>query len=84
MCEATITGTHLGTPALPVLGGLLVGVPPTGKRIAVQSIHFYRVVGGTIVEHRATRDDLGIMQQLGLLAPTGHAAADLSRPLLAP
>ncbi len=57
---------NLGTPELPVLGGLLIGVAPTGRQFTVQSIHFYRVVGDEIVEHRAVRDDLGIMQQLGL------------------
>lgn len=31
MCEMTMTGTHLGTPALPVLGGHLTGAAPTGR-----------------------------------------------------
>ena len=79
MCEETISGTHLGTPQLPVLGGLLVGVPPTGKRMTVESIHVYRIAGDEIVEHRAVRDDLGIMQQLGLLPATSHAVGDISR-----
>ncbi len=82
MCEEIISGTHLGTPELPVLGGLLVGVLPTGKRFTVQSIHYYHVAGGEIVEHRAVRDDLGIMQQLALLPPTMHGAGDVSRPAL--
>ena len=82
MCEEIMSGTHLGTPELPVLGGLLVGVPPTGRRFTVQSIHYYRVAGGEVVEHRAVRDDLGIMQQLGLIVPTTHAAGDVSRPAL--
>jgi len=82
MCEEIISGTHLGAPELPVLGGLLVGVPPTGRRFTVRSIHYYRVTGGEIVEHRAVRDDLGMMQQLGLLPATAHAAGDVSRPAL--
>src|SRR4051812_47901084 len=31
MAEIVMTGTHLGVSRLPVLGGLLVGVPPTGR-----------------------------------------------------
>ena len=82
MCEEIMSGTHLGTPDLPVLGGLLVGVPPTGKRFTIQSIHFYRVADGEIIEHRAVRDDLGIMQQLGLLGSTTRGSGDISRPAL--
>jgi predicted ester cyclase len=77
-----MTGTHLGTPELPVLGGLLHGVPSTGKRVAVQNIHVYRFEGELIAEHRAVRDDLSMMQQLGLLPTTSHAAGDISRPAL--
>lgn len=61
------TGTHKGTGRIPVNGGLLVGVPPTGKRFKVQSIHWYTLKDGLITEHRASRDDIGMMQQLGLL-----------------
>ena len=31
---------------------------------------------------RYLRDDLGMMQQLGLLPATSHAAGDMSRPAL--
>jgi len=82
MSEELMSGTHLGTPEMPVLGGLLVGVPPTGRRFSIHSIHYYRVVQGRIVEHGAVRDDLGIMQQLGLIRSTPHAAGDISRPAL--
>jgi predicted ester cyclase len=82
MVEEIMSGTHLGTPELPVLGGLLVGVPPTGRRFTAQSIHYYRIADDEIVEHRAVRDDLGIMQQLGLIARAGHVANDVSRPVL--
>src|SRR4051812_4652832 len=74
------TGTHHGVPALPVLGGLLHEVPPTGKSVAVLNIHVYRTENGLIAEHRAVRDDLGMMQQLGLLPTTSHLAGDVSRP----
>ena len=40
---------------------------PTERRFEVQHIHMMQVRGGEVVEHFATRDDLGMMQQLGLL-----------------
>jgi predicted ester cyclase len=75
-----MTGTHAGSPALPVLGGLLADAPPTGRRVDVLNIHVYRIKDGLIAEHRAVRDDLGMMQQLGLLPETRHPAGDISRP----
>lgn len=62
-----ISGTHLGVGRLPVNGGMLVDVPPNGRSFAVQHIHWYKLRGGEIVDHYANRDDLGMMQQLGLL-----------------
>ncbi len=62
-----VTGTHKGVGKIPVNGGLLVGVPPTGKVFKVQHIHWYTLKDGLIIEHRANRDDIGIMQELGLL-----------------
>jgi predicted ester cyclase len=35
-----VTGTHKGIGKIPVIGGLLVGVPPTGKHFKVQHIHW--------------------------------------------
>lgn len=79
MAAMAMTGTHAAAPELPVLGGLLVNVPPTGRRVRVQHFHLYRVRESLIVEHLATRDDLGMMQQLGLLPAVEHSAGDLSR-----
>jgi hypothetical protein len=31
--------------------------------------HWFRLKDGLIVDHRATRDDLGLSRQLGLLPP---------------
>ena len=67
--RTTSTGTHTGVGRLPVMGGLLVGVPPTGRGFKVQNIHWWTLKEGLIVEHRANRDDVGMMQQLGL-SPT--------------
>lgn len=74
------TGTHLGTPKLPVFGGLIHNVAPTGKSVSVPNIHIYEMRDGLVLKHSAVRDDLGMMQQMGLLPRTQHAAGDISRP----
>jgi C-1 hydroxylase len=79
-CRLTLRGTHLGVLNHPALGRLLVGVPPTGKRVEVQHIHIFRLQGHEISEHRAVRDDLEMMRQLGLLPSSSHPAGDISRP----
>jgi predicted ester cyclase len=63
------TGTHRGSSCFPVDGGMLAGVPPTGRSFEVQHIHMYRVLNGIIAEHFANRDDIEMMRQLGLLQP---------------
>ena len=56
--RGTMTGTHEGE---------LMGVSPTGKRVGAQQSHWFRVEDGKLVEHWAVRDDLVMMQQLGVL-----------------
>jgi predicted ester cyclase len=61
------TGTHKGMAIHPYIHyGLLVGVPPTNKTMRVEHIHMFRFENGKIVEHQATRDDVAMVQQLGL------------------
>lgn len=64
--RAMTTGTDRGVGQIPVNGGMLVGVPPTQKHFAAEAIHWYKVRDGVILDHYATRDDLGMMEQLGL------------------
>ena len=40
---------------------------PKGKHVAVELAHMFRLEDGKIVEHWAVRDDLGLMQQLGVV-----------------
>jgi predicted ester cyclase len=68
-----VSGTHRGVGRRPVNGGMLVGVPPTGKAFSVQHIHWYTVQDNQIKAHRANRDDIGMMRQLGLLPPAPPA-----------
>ena len=78
------TGTHQGKPSLPVFGGLIHNVEPTGKSVSVANIHLYQMKDGLIVKHVAVRDDLGMMQQIGLLPQVFHAIGDISRPARQP
>jgi predicted ester cyclase len=73
--RCTFSGTHRGVGRIPVNGGMLVGVQPTGMRFEVQHIHMYQLRNGKIVEHFANRDDLGMMRQLGLLPPRNELLA---------
>ena len=68
-CRLSLTGTDLGTPELPfVQGGVFAMVEPSGKRVEMAQIHWYRVRDNQIIEHWAVRDDLGMARQLGVAA----------------
>jgi len=56
------TGTHRGE---------LMGIPATGKRVTVTGIGIDRFAGGKIVEHWENFDQLGMMQQLGVVPAPG-------------
>ncbi len=47
--------------------GEFMGMPPTGKSFSQKQMHIIRMTGGKAIEHWAVRDDLGMMQQLGLI-----------------
>jgi len=71
------SGTHSGVSQLPIMGALLMGVAPTGRSYRGQNIHWFRMKNGQIQDHRANRDDLGMLQQLGIL-PGLDARRDLN------
>jgi predicted ester cyclase len=54
--RTVMSGTHTGE---------FMGIPPTGRNISVQQVHIFRISSGKVTEHRAVRDDLGMMLQLG-------------------
>ncbi len=54
----TMSGRHTGP---------LVGRQPTGKAFAVRHIYIWRITDGKIIEHWGSRDDVGLLGQLGLL-----------------
>ena len=49
--------------------GEVFGIPATGKDIRVTGIAIWRVRGDRIVEHWHETDQLGLMQQLGVIPP---------------
>lgn len=58
-----VTGKHIGN---------FFGIaPPTGRNISYQAVHIHRIgEDRKIVEHRAIRDDLAFMMQLGVVGPS--------------
>jgi steroid delta-isomerase-like uncharacterized protein len=52
----TGSGTHEGE---------LMGVPPTGRPIAVEAISVFRIADGKIAEEWTVWDALGLLQQVG-------------------
>lgn len=52
------TGTHQGE---------FMGLAATGRTIRVNEMHVVRVVDGKIAEHWGVEDNLGMMQQLGVV-----------------
>jgi steroid delta-isomerase-like uncharacterized protein len=50
--------------------GLFMGNPPTGKSVEVQGIIFALTDNGRIVEDWTLVDEMGILQQLGIVPPS--------------
>jgi predicted ester cyclase len=61
----TAGGTHQG---------VWLGIPPTGKQFTETGIYIFRMAGGKVVERWGNQDDLGMMQQLGLVPTPGQAS----------
>jgi predicted ester cyclase len=58
----TMSGRHIGP---------LVGREPTGNAFSVRHVYIWRLAEGKIIDHWGSRDDLGLLQQLGLLRAPG-------------
>ncbi|MGH2452823.1 MAG: ester cyclase [bacterium] len=55
--------------------GEFQGVPATGKTATWSELHIARIVNGKVVEHWGITDQLGMMQQLGLVPEPRLATA---------
>jgi predicted ester cyclase len=56
--RGTLRGVHKGA---------FNGIPPTGKEIAVAMFITYQLINGKITNHWMLLDQMGMMQQLGLM-----------------
>jgi predicted ester cyclase len=63
--RSTWRGTHQGA---------FLGIAPTGKQVSVTGIDISRVASGKFVEHWQAADNLGLLQQLGVIPPPGQAS----------
>ena len=63
VARVSVSGTHQGE---------FLGIAPTGNQVAIKGIDILRIVDGKVVEHWGKFDDLGMLQQLGVVeAPAG-------------
>jgi steroid delta-isomerase-like uncharacterized protein len=58
----TARGTHRGE---------IMGVAPTGREVSLRGINIFRVQHGRITERWGRLDDLGFLQQLGVVPSQG-------------
>jgi steroid delta-isomerase-like uncharacterized protein len=56
----TLRGTH---------SGVFLGIPATGKKATWSIMDMYRIADGKVAEHWGLGDQLGLMQQLGVVPP---------------
>ena len=63
VARVSVGGTHQGE---------FMGIAPTGNRVTITGIDILRISDGKVVEHWGRFDDLGMMQQLGVMEqPSG-------------
>ena len=58
----TFHGTHEGE---------FMGIPPSGRSVRMGLIDIVRITDGRVVEHWSVGDNLGMMQQLGVIPQPG-------------
>jgi predicted ester cyclase len=61
--RSTIGGTHKGE---------FMGIAPTGKKVTWTAIEIWRIEGGKVVEIWGEVDQVGMMQQLGVVPAPEH------------
>ncbi|MDQ5828546.1 MAG: ester cyclase, partial [Actinomycetota bacterium] len=58
VARVSVSGTHQGE---------IMGIAPTSNRVTITGIDILRITDGKVVEHWGKFDDLGMMQQLGVM-----------------
>jgi predicted ester cyclase len=66
----TMSGTH---------DGPLMGIPPTGRSVRQNHMHFVRFRDGKAIEHWGVRDDLSMMRQLGVIPSPEEISSEPSK-----
>jgi steroid delta-isomerase-like uncharacterized protein len=66
----TISGTHKGD---------YMGIPASNKRVSVDGITVHLIADGKIMDSTSNWDALGMMQQLGVVAPLGQTKTVTAR-----
>jgi steroid delta-isomerase-like uncharacterized protein len=59
----TAKGTHKGE---------MLGIPPTGKKVAISGVDVFRLAKGQLVELWLSWDQLGMLQQMGVIPMPGQ------------
>ncbi|CAL9281309.1 Aklanonic acid methyl ester cyclase DnrD [Streptomyces sp. SudanB148_2056] len=67
-------GRHTGPFVRYRDGRLDQAVPPTGREIDCEQVHVLGLKEGRIVRHEAVRDDVTMLQQLGVFPPSPAVA----------
>ena len=70
----SVTDPYRRDLPLHVTASALIVHPPTGRVGFTEVIDICRIEGGKIVEHWGVPDQLGMMLQLGLIAPPARPA----------
>ena len=52
--------------------GEFLGIPSTSNRIVIKGIEVFRIADGKIAEVWASMDNMGMLQQLGVIPPLGE------------
>ena len=60
IARVSYRGTHQGA---------FMGIPPTGKPIAVMGINIFRIANGQLVEHWGLADRISALRQMGIVPP---------------
>jgi steroid delta-isomerase-like uncharacterized protein len=55
--------------------GPFQGIPPTGTSVTITGMNIVRMADGLIVENWGQQDNLGLLQQLGVIPAPGQASA---------